>query len=283
MSFYDTSLSDCIENAFQALALDERRSSFSPALWEKFPGNTTRLRQVWFPGVHSNIGGGYDDQELANLTLAWMMSQVRPFLDMDLDYLLDQQDETDRYYERSSQRIRPWSFGRIYDSMTGIYSLGGSTIRTPGRYYRVDPDTGRETDAPLRDTCEYIHPSVRTRLRLKGAGEDDKGAYAPRALEAWKLVVDYPENSEFFDEGDDEKRAKRAPRTLDIFWKLRDKQTNVTTRILPESPLWPLERELLELDPDIEEFALNPGATVKQRSHKSGSRRTYSSRSRSRR
>lgn len=43
------------------------------------PGNNTRLRQVWFPGVHSNIGGGYSDQELANLTLAWMMSQVRPF------------------------------------------------------------------------------------------------------------------------------------------------------------------------------------------------------------
>jgi len=41
MSFYDTKLSNCVENAFQALALDERRTSFGPAIWEKPPGNTT--------------------------------------------------------------------------------------------------------------------------------------------------------------------------------------------------------------------------------------------------
>ena len=39
--FFDTSLSNCIENAFQALALDESRSSFSPSVWEKTRGNTT--------------------------------------------------------------------------------------------------------------------------------------------------------------------------------------------------------------------------------------------------
>lgn len=281
MSFYDTRLSNCIENAFQALALDERRTSFSPALWEKVGDNRTRLRQVWFPGVHSNVGGGYNDQELANLTLAWMMSQIRPFLDMDLDYMLDQQDETDRYYERSNQRIRPWSFGKIFDSMMGIYALGGSTTRSPGRCYRTDPENGQVLDSPLRNTNEYIHPSVRTRLKLKGPGIEDKGVYECRALADWKLVVDYPENSEFFDAQaqEDEKRGKRPPpRTLDVYWKLRTQQTNVTTRVIPESPLWPLERELLEFDPDVEEVALNPGATVRQRSHKSGSRKMYSSR-----
>lgn len=39
--FYDTSIQNCIENAFQALALDESRSCFSPAVWEKPRGNTT--------------------------------------------------------------------------------------------------------------------------------------------------------------------------------------------------------------------------------------------------
>lgn len=39
--FYDTKLSNCIENAFQALALDERRTSFAPAIWEKPAGNIT--------------------------------------------------------------------------------------------------------------------------------------------------------------------------------------------------------------------------------------------------
>lgn len=39
--FYDTSISNCIENAFQALSLDECRAAFSPAVWEKPRGNTT--------------------------------------------------------------------------------------------------------------------------------------------------------------------------------------------------------------------------------------------------
>lgn len=132
--FYDTSLSNCIENAFHALALDEHRNSFSPAVWEKPRGNKTvrtdplalyavrafvhcfaqNLRQVWFPGVHSNIGGGYEDQGMANITLAWMMSQLNPLLDFDPDYILDQYEETREYYIGSGQKPRRWSFGRCF-------------------------------------------------------------------------------------------------------------------------------------------------------------------------
>jgi uncharacterized protein (DUF2235 family) len=121
MGFYDTKLSDCVENAFQALALDERRTAFSPAVWEKPPGNNTRLRQVWFPGTHSNVGGGYDDQEIANITLAWMMSQLSPFLDFYPDYVLEQEDENVYYYRSKHLKVRPWSFGKIYNSMIGVY------------------------------------------------------------------------------------------------------------------------------------------------------------------
>lgn len=250
MSFYDTKLCNCVEYAFQALALDERRSSFAPALWEKKPGNTTVLRQVWFPGVHSNIGGGLDDQELANITLAWMISQVTPFLDMDLDYVLDQQDDTEQYYKESHQKPRPWSFGKIVDSMTGIYALGGATTRTPGRYFVVDPEDGHKTDIPLNATHEYMHPSVRTRYRLKGPGEDDDGTYDPKALKDWKLFIEY----------DGEKGRGGRP---DVFWKLRTSERNVTTRTIPEAPLWPLERELLEIDPEMEDFVLRPAPTAR--------------------
>lgn len=40
-AFYDTSLANCIENAFQALALDEKRQAFQPTVWEKLRGNET--------------------------------------------------------------------------------------------------------------------------------------------------------------------------------------------------------------------------------------------------
>ena len=81
------------------------------------------LRQVWFPGVHSNIGGGYDDQQLANITLAWMMSQLEPFLDMRLEYVLDQDEENARYYRKEHQRIRPWSFGESTFSLLSPLSV----------------------------------------------------------------------------------------------------------------------------------------------------------------
>ncbi|CAK7244512.1 MAG: hypothetical protein STHCBS139747_006053 [Sporothrix thermara] len=75
--FTNTQISSKVENAFQALALDEPRYDFLPSLWERLPGNTrTNLVQVWFAGSHANAGGGWDDQQLANLSLAWMCDQL---------------------------------------------------------------------------------------------------------------------------------------------------------------------------------------------------------------
>jgi uncharacterized protein (DUF2235 family) len=128
-NFYDTKLSNCVENAFQALALDEQRSSFSPAVWEKPEGNRTTLRQVWFPGAHANVGGGYDDQQLADISLAWMMSQLEPFLDMRDEYLFEQDEQNEKYYKKTEGEIRMWSFGRIYSELSGLFALGGSTVR----------------------------------------------------------------------------------------------------------------------------------------------------------
>jgi uncharacterized protein (DUF2235 family) len=59
-----------VENAFQALALDEPRYAFRPSLWERVPGSTTNLKQVWFPGNHGNVGGGWYDQQISDITLA---------------------------------------------------------------------------------------------------------------------------------------------------------------------------------------------------------------------
>jgi hypothetical protein len=55
--------------AFHALALDERRTSFLP----------TRLNgacEVWFRGVHSDIGGGNGNRGLNDVALQWMMRKA---------------------------------------------------------------------------------------------------------------------------------------------------------------------------------------------------------------
>lgn len=256
MSFYDTKLSPCVENAFQALALDERRSAFSPAVWEKPPGNKTTLRQVWFPGAHSNVGGGYDDQQLANITLAWMMSQLAPFLDMRDEYLFEQDDDTARYYRTTDQPHRPWSFGELYNSATGVYALGGAALRCPGHYMETDPLTGRPTARPLEYTNEYIHASARSRLRLAGPGVHDKALYeCPALTQNYKLVVDYGPHGD-------------ATADPDVHWKLKWKDP-LAVKILPEAPLWGIEKELCRRDPDTYDYVKRPPATPAKKTSKS--------------
>ncbi|EMD89281.1 hypothetical protein COCC4DRAFT_195952 [Bipolaris maydis ATCC 48331] len=252
-TFYDTKLSNCVENAFQALALDETRSSFAPAIWEKPEGNRTTLRQVWFPGAHANVGGGYDDMQIANISLAWMMSQLEPFLDMRGEYLFEQDDLNEKYYKKEEGAIRPWSFGKIYSELKGAFALGGSSQRKPGQYTAVDPYTGRATDRPLRQTNEYIHPSVRTRFRLEGPGVQDRGLYEARALtDSYKLVVDYGSNNS---------RAGDA----EVFWKIKWRDANAV-KVLPEAPLWRLERELARRDPATYDYVKKPPATSSTKS-----------------
>ncbi|KAF2396115.1 hypothetical protein EJ06DRAFT_243851 [Trichodelitschia bisporula] len=245
MSFWDTKLSDCIENAFQALALEERRTAFAPAVWEKPRGNRTRLRQVWFPGVHSNVGGGLDDQNLANISLAWMLSQIAPFLDIQTGYIRDQAIDNHQYYLTTGRKPRPWGFGKITNSMKGVYAIGGGTARHPGEYYAVDKD-GHISDRPLRDTHEYVHASVRVRMVCRGPGVDDNGPYDPDGLADWKLVVEYPDG------------PRGRP---EVYWRARFEERNVSTRVLPEAPLWGMERELLGFDREMERVVLWPERT----------------------
>jgi uncharacterized protein (DUF2235 family) len=76
--FHDTELSSKIENAFHAVAIDEKRKNFQVALWHQqkdTKGQT--LEQVWFPGVHSDVGGGYPDSELSDMSLQWMMEKAQ--------------------------------------------------------------------------------------------------------------------------------------------------------------------------------------------------------------
>lgn len=79
--FLDTSLHPDVLNAYQAIAIDEKRAQFPPTLWDSNtrPGQT--LEQVWFCGVHSDVGGGepIDGSEktaLSDITLGWMMNKA---------------------------------------------------------------------------------------------------------------------------------------------------------------------------------------------------------------
>jgi uncharacterized protein (DUF2235 family) len=80
IGFHDTALGAIVENAVQAMAVDEKRGPYTPTLWTQLPDAAPvagqRLLQVWFPGVHSDIGGGYLDKGIGNITLDFMMRQA---------------------------------------------------------------------------------------------------------------------------------------------------------------------------------------------------------------
>jgi uncharacterized protein (DUF2235 family) len=78
--FLDTELHPCVQNAYHAVCIDERRVQFRPTLWTDASGspraNDEQLEQVWFSGVHCDIGGGYGDCQLSEIALAWMMKKA---------------------------------------------------------------------------------------------------------------------------------------------------------------------------------------------------------------
>ena len=75
--FHDVSLSTIVDYAFHALAIDEKRGPFQASLWQ-YPNHKyfKRAEQVWFPGVHADVGGGYAEEGLSSRALFWMLSRI---------------------------------------------------------------------------------------------------------------------------------------------------------------------------------------------------------------
>ena len=87
-AFHDTELSSIVKNAFHALAVDEHRENFFPALWDPKEKPNQVVEQVWFTGAHANIGGGYPEDNLAIITLNWMANKANACgLNIDLDQI----------------------------------------------------------------------------------------------------------------------------------------------------------------------------------------------------
>lgn len=195
-SFINTEVPANLGYAYQALALDEGRESFSPTIWESpKPGSSSSLKllkQCWFPGVHSNVGGGYQDTSIADITLAWMISQLGRHLSFDPEYVPLRQKQNEQFYVDHNVPVRSWAMGQIRKSDTGaLNTILGRQARTPGEYHATDPTTGKQTDRKLTKTCEFMHPSVRYRIEQKGLGlatsdkDPGQGTYQPVALNDW--------------------------------------------------------------------------------------------------
>jgi uncharacterized protein (DUF2235 family) len=122
-AFHDTKLSRYVRNAFHAVAIDERRGPFKPTLWEQqndAAGQT--LEQVFFAGVHCDVGGGYREPELSDIPLGWMAEKARACdLALKPDHLVLDREHPDSDERRSGQTVAPDPRGTLHDSRTRFY------------------------------------------------------------------------------------------------------------------------------------------------------------------
>ncbi len=65
-----------VEHVCHALAIDEARKSFQPELWENKAPKDQKVKEVWFIGAHSNVGGSYSDANLSNIAFFWVLKDA---------------------------------------------------------------------------------------------------------------------------------------------------------------------------------------------------------------
>ncbi|KRR12148.1 hypothetical protein CQ12_23215 [Bradyrhizobium jicamae] len=176
----DRQLHPLVRKACHALSLDDERTTFHPLLWDESPEtDPNRITQVWFAGVHSNVGGGYPDDSLAHVSLTWILSEARR---RGLTLKAAPNADPDAFIRVRSIQDKD---GRIYDSRNGL-----------GGYYRYGPrsvaalsDTRFSDDKRdcVKIAVPKIHESVFDRIAI------DAHLYAPVGLPPAYEILTYDE------------------------------------------------------------------------------------------
>jgi hypothetical protein len=77
ISFRNGILCENVETARHALSLDDERVTFHPLRFDmKNSKKPERIKEVWFAGVHTDVGGGYPEDDLALVPLTWMTKEL---------------------------------------------------------------------------------------------------------------------------------------------------------------------------------------------------------------
>ncbi len=119
--FHNLKLSDSVEHARHALSLDENRKPFLPTLWDPLPNNLQnqeRIKQIWFSGVHTDIGGGYAEHGLSDITLNWMIKEAK-----DKGLLIYSKNNVEK-------NIRENVEDTMHDEYKGKFKLTGKAYRS---------------------------------------------------------------------------------------------------------------------------------------------------------
>ena len=168
----------------QAISIDERRSMFRLKQWDapqsfmhnRFSKTNNEapqdILQVWFAGVHSDIGGGYPERGLSDITLNWMIEKAKtqnpgPGLKFDNEAML-------------AHVLRPDPLAMLHDSKTGLYRLTPGSDRPIGLAAKAPNAAGDNTSR--NDPAQSVHVSVLTRW-------DTDASYRPQGLKDYFIRI----------------------------------------------------------------------------------------------
>jgi hypothetical protein len=190
--FRDTRIGATVKVGLHAVAIDEMRRPFVPTFWTLRDDRTLEddsqdVEQVWFPGVHSNIGGGYDNAGLSDLALAWMVAMVQKKTDLKFN----ETEVLNTIWPCSAATLYRSSNGGVFtstrDILPGSFPLVASRIR--GGWRRL---LGKEAGVMIHRINEAVHWSVRERSSWKNTLVDGLGprSYAPANLKSIAKVID---------------------------------------------------------------------------------------------
>jgi uncharacterized protein (DUF2235 family) len=139
--FLSTDLHPDMLKAYHAVSIDERRNEFPATLWTN-PSPNQLLEQIWFAGVHSDVGGGYAQTGLSDITLAWMMLRAKSnglqfddaifqaYAGLDVRHALDPAHESWSLVWGAPKR-RPIVAGSILSNSVDIRLKTDPTYRPP--------------------------------------------------------------------------------------------------------------------------------------------------------
>ncbi len=168
-SFYNYKLTENVKYAYQALAIDDERTAFWPFVWQEKGRGADKVEQVWFAGMHSNVGGGYARSGMASVSLHWMMLRAKKrglmFNDDAVHAALEDSHVHGRMYNSRDgfavfYRYHPREIQKLCDDrLEGDIRLHRSVIerinhrtadyapgQLPGKFTVVESDTGASSE-----------------------------------------------------------------------------------------------------------------------------------------
>ena len=173
--FCNTRLSPLVNCARHAVAIDECRQNFTPTLWDDVATHRD-AKQIWFPGVHSDVGGGYPQSGLADNALKWMIDEATA--------------RNLAFNPNAVAQIDPDPRGVLHDFDTGIFQKLKSLPRSVPRMVQESSDFHTSATERQRNWPIETAPYWRTRLLRPGESSGPIDIFAQQHWNATGLFLE---------------------------------------------------------------------------------------------